>query len=743
MSDRARTDRSFLWQEAYELPQTITPLVGRADELAALQRALSSGERLLTITGSAGIGKTRLAVELAQTLAGSLGFSATLRLAPSRDAAVVPKLLATVCAFDGWADLPIDRFPARLQGVVVLDGFDHVHDAGASVVALRERCPELFVVVTSRVALSLPDEFELPLTPVDRDAACQLLQAHRLHGQDLDGAVIDVAHRNPLALELIGGLLLGGQLIAGDNAESTGDLLNDLIERSIDVLPSNAQHLFERLCVSAGGFEPSAIASLAEVAPPVKGELSAFIDAMTTQGLLTPAQSGRFEIPTAVREVGLVRLNASGDLAAARLAYATHMLERAKSVGDLLGGARRNAAVAWFEREYSGLRLAFGAFVQMNRVQQARELAVAHLPYWLIRRRFREARRWLTVALDLTRPPYTDDLELELLVALGLLELYLGNDAAARARALAGARPGMPVPQTGWRGAALATLGMLAAREGDFERAKGLYRVYLEATQAGANGRVWSPQLRAITRLALAAAHMAQGELEDAEFHATMALKRAISLGDPLFVGYARVNLGAVALAKSDVDAALELYRDGTLLLFEQPHTGAASAGVLGLARIALLMNVPVVTAQLLQLARTLLEAGSPVPPFLINFDPDELQAMLDSASPRARDRQVNEAPVARLSDAVTVLAECVDVLTGVQVPVEPLPARNERGGLSSRELEALCLAAGDMTDLEIADALFISKRTASDHMRNVIGKLGVHSRTGAVARALREGWCS
>jgi DNA-binding CsgD family transcriptional regulator len=549
--------------------------------------------------------------------------------------------------------------------------------------------------------------------------------------------LLGLAAGNPLAIELIGDLLQAGHL-PGFNATGAGNpALPDLIEFMVGTLPLDAQRLFERLCVSAAGFEANLVQSLADSEPRIHGEIARLVAAMTQLGLIrtqtTEILAPRFEIPAATREIGLARLSASGELAHVRLAYSAHMLQRAAGVRDLLAGVRRNAALAWFEREYPGLRLAFGAFVQLNRVQHARDMAVALLPYWLLRRRFREARRWLTVALELTGPPYSDDIEQELLVALGLIELYSGNRAAARARSLAGARPGMPVPQTSWRAAALATLGMLAAQEGEFERAIGLYRVFLEASRSARDGAAWTPQLRTLTRLASTVAYLARGELDEAEFHATMALKRALALGDPLLVGYARVNLAAVAVAKRDLETALELYRDGIMLLLEQPHTGAASAGILGLARLALQMKAVALSDRLIELTRFLLDAGSPIPPYLVTFEPDE------GASERS---QLTD-PVANLADAAGIVARGIEELAAAQAYPHPPSAREVKGGLSNRELEVLCLAARDMTDLEIADALFISKRTSSDHMRNVIGKLGVNSRTGAVARALREGWCS
>jgi DNA-binding NarL/FixJ family response regulator len=75
--------------------------------------------------------------------------------------------------------------------------------------------------------------------------------------------------------------------------------------------------------------------------------------------------------------------------------------------------------------------------------------------------------------------------------------------------------------------------------------------------------------------------------------------------------------------------------------------------------------------------------------------------------------------------------------------PEPPTTGRRAPDALTRREQEVLCLAAEGMTDQEIADALFIAYRTATDHLTKIYGKLGVNNRAGAIARAFREGWCS
>jgi ATP/maltotriose-dependent transcriptional regulator MalT len=711
---------------------------------------------LLTISGPAGIGKTRLANELARSVAGSDRPTAFLRLSPLRDSAVLNGLIGSVVAIDGWPDLPFAHFNERLDEVLVFDGFDHMHDAGSTVLALLERCPEVVAIVTSREALHLPGEVELPLGPLSMaappiqldDATALLLE--RL-GVQLDDTVelAGLSARsggNPLAIELIAAHVKMGQEIAPSERMGKPWSLTELVRSCIAELPDDSRKLLLRLSVMAGGFDAKAAGALAHAAPAIAGETAHHVDLLTQLGLIAASTIDlgplRFHLPTAVREVALAELNDSGELSAIRLAYARHMLERATGFRELLVGRWRDSALAWFELEQSSLRLALGTFIQMRRSFQARKLVQALWPYFLLRRNYRMGRRWLKLALEQFDPANPDELEQELLVASGLLELYSGNRAAARARSTTSARPSLESGQDEWRGASLATLGLLASLRGEHQRAIGLYRIFLESSDRRTSASAWLPLLSMLTQLALSSAYFARGETEDAEYHATGTLTKALHQGDPLFVAYARLNLAAIATAKREWLEALELYRDGTSLLLDRPHAGALSVGLSGLANLAIQIGAYSVAGRLLQLARWLAEAGTPPPPHLIGFDLDHLAALLQQLPRKQIPKMAPDIVVDGMTDVEQIFDQSFAELVAHLLP-PPLPsAKRPKHPLTSRELEVVCLAAKDMTDQEIADALFIAYRTATDHMSNVLGKLGVNSRGGAVAIAIREEWC-
>ncbi len=161
-----------LERRLHNLPLPRTPLVGRKDELAAASVLLLAGTTgLLTLTGSPGSGKTRLAVHLASEVAGSFPdgvfFAA---LAPVRDPAALPGSIATALGVRPDAtQLPYEAVVEHLrqkQLLLVLDNFEQLLAAAPTIASLLEACPKLKVLATSRAALRIRDEREFPVSPL-------------------------------------------------------------------------------------------------------------------------------------------------------------------------------------------------------------------------------------------------------------------------------------------------------------------------------------------------------------------------------------------------------------------------------------------------------------------------------------------------------------------------------------------------------------------------------------------------
>ena len=211
---------------------------------------------------------------------------------------------------------------------------------------------------------------------------------------------------------------------------------------------------------------------------------------------------------------------------------------------------------------------------------------------------------------------------------------------------------------------------------------------------------------------------------------------RATSQSDPFMQSAARLNQAAIAIARKEWQTALNALEESVRLQLPRPQAGILAGGLTGLAHIAIEQSLPELASRLLSRAQSISSAGAPLPPYIIPIADVVVPPLLPAPHGRT------EAPIADQPGASELFDEALAAISTAMNPVEIPRKKKGVGALTPREIEVLCLVAEDKTDQEIADILFRSPRTVNDHMTNIIGKLGVYSRTGAVVRALVEHWC-
>jgi predicted ATPase len=332
------------------LPAQPTELVGRARELEELVPLVGS-ERVVTLTGAGGSGKTRLALQVAAELAGRFeGGVFWVPLAAVTDPELVePEIAQTIGAADGLAGHIEDR-----ELLLLLDNLEQVLDAGVVLSELLARCRNLHLLITSRALLRIAGERDYPVDPLPEDDAVRLFRERAAVSEPI-AAVQDICRRLdglPLAVELAAArtrllppdrllgrlehalpLLTGGRRDAPERQRT----LRATIEWSYDLLDADEQRLFARLAVFGGSFTVEAAEEVCEASLET-------LESLLDKSLLRRWASGRLGMLETIREFGAELLDRSDEAEAIRRRHAEFFLRLAHEANlsiDLLGRGRQ------------------------------------------------------------------------------------------------------------------------------------------------------------------------------------------------------------------------------------------------------------------------------------------------------------------------------------------------------------------------------------------------------------------
>ncbi|WP_327731397.1 LuxR C-terminal-related transcriptional regulator [Streptomyces sp. NBC_00487] len=733
--------------EVGNLPATLTTFVGRRRDLSEVRRRLGT-TRLLTLTGMGGVGKTRLALEVAASVADFVDGVWLVDLAAVRDPSLVANATATALGVPDLGTGPvIDQLAAVLAHrapLIVLDNCEHLVDACAELAhALLSASPGLRVLATSRRALGIYGEHLFAVPPLAPDDAVELLRdratAVRREFRVTDGnraqvlRLCEVLDGLPLAIELAAsrlrmltvdeavnrledrfGLLASGSRVARPRQRT----LRALIDWSHELCTPAERLLWHRLSVFAGDFGLDAAEAVCAGDDIGRDEVLDLLDRLVVQSIVVPTeQEGlpRYRLLETIRRYGRDRLAESGQKQQLLRRHHDFYLALAERVADGWYGPGQQESLTRLRAEHANLR---AALVQGGDPQAILALVAALRFHWCEGSFLGEGRRWLDQAL--AAAPEPSPARARALWVAGWVAVLQRDHAAAHRWLDEAAELGERLDDRVVCAHVQSLRGTLALFSGRLAEAVSFFEAAV-AAHLGTGEEIGA--VYALIQMATAQSHLGDPRT-------TETCRQALALAEAHEVRLARARaqwtLGYDAWRRGDLEEAVVMIR--AALENEQ--------GLNNYLRVALMLEqLAWVTAaggdhkqagRLLGAARALWQdIDTPIATFGPHMAEQHAQCEEDvtwALGPAAYEQALAEGGSHRGPDEAIAYAL-------LRAEPEPTAAAPALSPLTPREQEVAALVAKGMSNRQIASSLGRSPRTVHGHVENILAKLGFGSR--------------
>ena len=559
------------------------------------------------------------------------------------------------------------------------------------------------------------------------------------------------------------------------------------LDWSHELLSDPEKIVFRRLSVFAGGWALEASEAVASGEGVELSEVLDLLSGLVEKSLVvaTPTAEGtiRYRLLEPIRQYALEKLQERGEAQPLRDRHASYFLILAEEADPALEGPEQPRWLNRLVEEHDNLRAALSWMLQRaESAEMALRMGAALGDFWYLRGHFGEGRRWLEEAL--AKPGRESAARARALQRVSWLAILQGDlDRAEGASQEGLGLEGLDLFRTGGGDSMTAdlqrTLGIAVSARGEFERAMDLLEKSLALSR-----EVGSVRGAGVSLFCIGGGWRAQGDVGQALRYLEEALALFREAGDPSLIASVLTHLGYTFLLQGDLDRATSVSEEAAMMLREQNHRFYLGDALDNLGWVALLRGnaerawtlfkeslglkrelgdkqaVPEILEQLASVAGDVGEARRAARLFGaaatlrkamgMQQEPSNhvlqgpylsaARALLDDAS---WDAAFAEGVAMSFEEAIAYafsVEEHPKTPTSATVTRRSHPAPEYPAGLTAREVEVLRLVAGGLTSAQVANELYVSRRTVDTHLTSIYHKLGISSRTAATRFAIEHG---